>query len=89
LYSDIGDYDIYQLDTRFTDMIITLPPISSLENNKRIHTFTDVGGFLDVHPLTIQATGTNVIANGTDILFTMNYSSSTYASNCNNRWLII
>jgi hypothetical protein len=89
LYSDIGIFDIYQINTIYNPINITLPSITSLTNNKRIHTFTDVGGNLFEHTFTLLTDGVNTVANSTSVTLVVNYSSITVSSNCNDKWLII
>jgi hypothetical protein len=84
LYSDVGEYDIYQIDTQLNSVNMILP----LANNPRIHTFTDVGGNLSVNEMVIHATGGNVILNDTSVSISIDYTSLTLASNIN-KWLII
>ncbi len=88
LYTDISDFDFYQVDTTNNEITIVLPLISSLTNNKRIHTFSDVGGNLTTNSLKIQTSGTDIIAGTNELLANINYSSITVVSNTNGIWIV-
>lgn len=88
LYTDISDFDFYQVDTINNEITIVLPLISSLTNNKRIHTFSDVGGNLTTNSLKIQTSGTDIIAGTNELLANINYSSITVVSNTNGIWIV-
>lgn len=91
LYSDVSEYDIYQVDTSSNTITITLPLISSLTNNKRMHIFSDVGGNLINNELIIQTSGSDTIANNNSLTLNINYSSITLISNTSNTngiWII-
>ena len=91
LYSTLSEFDIYQVDTSSNIITITLPLISSLTNNKRMHIFSDVGGNLINNELIIQTSGSDTIANNNSITLNINYSSITLISNTsitNGIWII-
>lgn len=93
LYSQIGDYDVYQIDTSSNSMNITLPLISTLSNNKRSHIFSDVSGNLISKNLTFNTQGPDVINGDTSLILNISYSSVQIISNANvggnSKWLII
>lgn len=93
LYSQVGDYDVYQIDTSSNSMNITLPLISTLSNNKRSHIFSDVSGNLISNNLTLSTQGPDVINGDTSLLLNISYSSVQIISNANvggnSKWLII
>ena len=91
LYSNLSEYDIYQVDTSSNSIKIILPLISALKNKKRMHIFTDVGGNLTNNNLIIQTSGSDKIANNNSITLNINYSSITLISNTsitNGIWII-
>lgn len=91
LYTNINEYDIYQLDTSDNSITIILPEITSLINNKRKFVFADVGGNLNTNNIIIQTPNgsQNKIANNNSITMNINYSSITLISNTINNWIII
>jgi hypothetical protein len=90
LYTQVGVYDVYQLDTSSNSINITLPLISS---SKRSHIFADIGGKLISNNLTLYTQSPDTIANDTSLLLNINYSSVQIISNANvggsSKWLII
>ena len=88
LYSDVSEFDIYQVDTTSNVITITLPLISNLTNYKRMHIFSDVGGNLTNNEFIIQTSGSDIIANNNSITLNINYSSVTLISNTNGIWII-
>ena len=90
LYTQVGVYDVYQLDTSSNSVNITLPFISS---SKRSHIFADIGGKLISNNLTLSTQSPDTIANDTSLLLNINYSSVQIISNANvggsSKWLII
>ena len=85
LYSTIGNYDIYQIDSSGGSFTINLSPAST----KRIHYFVDVGGTLSAYPVTIATTGGDIIAGDTSVLMNIDYESINMAASPPNVWLII
>jgi hypothetical protein len=77
------------VDTSSNPITITLPLISSLPSQKRMHIFADVSGNLSVNPLVVQTTSPNVVADSTSVTFVVDYTSATFASNTSNRWIIL
>lgn len=90
LYTQVGVYDVYQINTSSNAINITLPLISS---SKRSHIFADVGGNLISNNLTLSTQSPDTIANDTSLLLNINYSSVQIISNANvggsSKWLII
>lgn len=90
LYTQVGVYDVYQIDTSSNSINITLPLISS---SKRSHIFADIGGKLILNNLTLSTQSPDTIANDTSLLLNINYSSVQLISNANvggsSKWLII
>ena len=85
-----GYYNIYQVDTTAGPITINLPTIAALDNSgQRTHFIVDVGGALTVNPLTVNATGGDVVADSTSVSLEVDYSSLQLSSNLVNRWLII
>ena len=74
-------FDYYLIDTTSEPCDITLPAISSLTNNKRTFTFTDIGGSLTTNQATINTTSPDLV--GGELSFTLNtdYASTTLTSN--------
>ena len=74
-------FDYYLIDTTSEPCDITLPAISSLTNNKRTFTFTDIGGSLTTNQATINTTNPDLV--GGELSFTLNtdYASTTLTSN--------
>ncbi len=93
LYGSVGDYDFYLVDTTSNSINITLPTISSITNNKRIHFFTDIGGKLSTNNLTLTGNGGDSICGNSSILLNINYSSVQIAANGGvggtNIWMVI
>ena len=91
-YSDLlnipGEFDFYQLNTTDNPIFITLPSISSLTGNKRVFTFSDVGGNLSNNNIILNTSGGDEIGNSTEVVMNINYSSLQIASNGINRWII-
>jgi hypothetical protein len=88
MYSTVNDLDYYQMDSTSNTINITLPLITDLTNNKRTHTFSDVGGNASSNNITISATGSDQIASSTSISINTDYSSITLTSNTIDRWMI-
>ncbi len=94
LTSDINYYNIYQVDTSTNSITITLPQISSIDNNnKRIIYISDIGGNLINNNLIIQTSGSDLINNTSSLTAVINYSNiqlvSNYGTTTPSRWLII
>jgi hypothetical protein len=93
LYTTISDTDFYLINTSANSITITLPQISSLVNNKRIHIFSDVGGNLSKNNLIIQTGGTDTICGNSSFTLNINYSSIQIAANGlvggTGKWLVI
>ena len=88
---NIESYDIYQFDTdNATSFIsITLPQINTLNNNKRIYTFSDATGNAYINNIKINTQGSDKIAGNTEFSITNNYGSVKTISNTNGLWLIL
>jgi hypothetical protein len=83
-------YNIYQVDTSGGPITINLPTIAAVDNGgQRIHYIVDVGGALTVNPLTVNATGGDVVADSTSVSLEVDYSSLQICSNLVNRWLMV
>jgi len=93
LYTEVGIYDIYQIDTSSNQINVTLPLISTLNNYKRSHIFCDIGGNLISKNLQLISQNPDTIAGDTNFLLNINYSSVQIISNANvggnTKWLII
>lgn len=89
LYTTPGQFDIYQINTNANTVAITLPVISSITNNKRMHYFTDVGGNLNNNNFILNTSGGNTIAGTNSITANINYTTIQVASNGVDKWLIL
>lgn len=83
-----ADYDYYQVSTPTSAVTITLPAISTLTNNKRIYTISDIGGNLPTNNLIIATSGGNTLGGQPTVTLPIAYSSITVVSNTDNIWLI-
>lgn len=88
-------FDVYQVDTSAAPMTITLPPIASLDGNRKRNLYiVDVGGALTDHPLTLMTTGTDSIAGDTSVEVSVNFTGLHLVSNANvapgaaGKWLL-
>jgi len=71
----------YLIDTNPSICTITLPSISSLTNNKRTFTFTDIGGNLINNNAIINTTSPDLIGGQYSMTLNIDYSSATLTSN--------
>lgn len=85
LYSTIGNYDIYQLDSSGGSFTITLPSAANL----RMHSFVDVGGQLSTFPVQISCLPGDSIVGTTSIVMNISYSSLNLAASPPNVWLVL
>lgn len=88
-------FDVYQIDTSSAPLTITLPAISSLDDNKKRNIYiVDVGGALTQNPLTVVTSGTDTISGDTAVEVVVNYTGLHLVSNANvapgaaGKWLI-
>jgi hypothetical protein len=83
-------YDIYQIDTGYTGVNISLPQISDLDNGgARSFYIADIGGYAEINNIIIGSTGSDTIVGKTGYIMNINYSSSHILSNKGNKWLVL
>jgi hypothetical protein len=90
LTSGANYYNIYQIDTGYTGVNISLPEISSLDNGgARSFYIADIGGYAQTNNIIIGSTGSDTIVGQTGYTININYSSSYILSNKGNKWLVL
>ena len=90
LTSGANYFNIYQIDTGYTGVNISLPQISTIDNgNTRSFYIADIGGNASNNNIYIGTTGSNTIAGSTGYVININYSSVYILSNKDTKWLVL